>query len=302
MNTKLTRVLNFFFLFLFFSVYSDETVNFSLEGHERKYLLHTPVNKNQGPLPLVLVLHGAGGNAEMTASRYGWLEKADKKGFVVAFPEATPINPALPANFMTNPNVWNDGSGRGKKRVNDIAYLKKVIEDISSKTSIDPKRIYITGFSNGASMTFLAGIKLSDLVSAIAPVSGHLWTSDKPKKLVSVLLIAGGKDPLNPLEGGMGKNPWKKEGEMKPPMIQSITEWLHLMGKEQLPKKEEVEQGVTRTTYGPDKDGFEAIFIVIPGEGHEWPGGKRALPEKITGPSVNILNATDTIWDFFNRH
>lgn len=270
-----------------------------VDGLSRKYLVHLPSNLSP-KYPVVLFLHGAGGTAEGALNHYGWVEKSDQESFIAVFPEATPIDLSNPPNFRTNPNVWNDGSGSGKERTDDISFLKKVINDVLKEYWGDPNRVYITGFSNGASMTFRAGIELSDSVKAIAPVSGHLWQKyPKPKKLMSLLLITGDADPLNPLEGGAAKNIWNVGKEKRPSMKESIKIWLGLLGIGEGEKKVKQENGITKVFYGPNKTGLEVIYMIIRGQGHEWPGKPRVLPEFLTGNNVLNFSATDTIWDFF---
>ena len=60
--------------------------------------------------------------------------------------------------------------------------------------------------------------------------------------------------------------------------------------------------GVRTETYGPVGDGTEVIFIIVDGLGHTWPGGRSILPERLVGKMSDKVNATDTIWAFFQRH
>lgn len=282
----------------------DHTFSVQSGGVTRNYMLHVPPKSNNegAPLPAVMVLHGAGSSAMGSSRHYGWREKADKEGFVAIFPEATPLHQG-DASFRWNPKVWNDGSGRGfteKHPIDDIAYLRAVLDDVIAKVKLDVKKIYCTGFSNGASMCFRAGVELSDRFAAIAPVSGHLWlTSPKPERPISMMLIAGTADPINPIDGGPAKNPWQHTAEMKPAMIDSVKAWVKLIGAPEEPAMVE-EHGIVKTFhYGPGKGDCVAIFIVITGQGHEWPGTPRVLAEKLSGKSVTSINATDVIWSFF---
>src|SRR3954469_13705971 len=126
----------------------DHRVSLPHGGLDRSYLLHVPTNP--GPLPLVMMLHGAGGSAEFAADETGWSRLADVERFAVVYPEGGPVKPHKAPKFLTNPQEWNDVSGRG--RHDDVGFLLAVLDDLQSH--IDPARVYVTGFSNGAGMTF----------------------------------------------------------------------------------------------------------------------------------------------------
>lgn len=292
------------FLFVNQFLFADEKVEMEINGLKRTYILHIPNTKSivpSKPLPLVLMLHGAGSSAEEEAKSLGWVDKADKEVFVVAFPQGTPLNPKEAANLKTNPNIWDDGAPHNhKENVDDVGFLRTVVQDISKKTPIDADRIFCTGFSNGASMTFRVGIELSDLVAAIAPVSGYLWVKDpKPNRTMSMMLIAGEKDPINPFKGGKGTTLWGKNVE-KPAMITSVRSWLHLLNLCEADQNVSEDPGKLSILYGPNSAGKEVIFIILEKQGHAWPGFESDdLPETVTGPNMMDFNATDTIWKFF---
>ena len=266
----------------------------------RRYLIHVPHTLTKMAHPLVLVLHGAGSKSEDAATHYGWVQKSEKESFIVAFPQAMPLDPSRPANFKTNPNNWNDGHERREKKIDDISFLRKVVEDISAHHLIDNNRIYMTGFSNGASMTLRAGIELSDIIAAIAAISGHLWIKNPhPIRPMSMLLIAGGMDPFKPLKGGFERNPWLIKEEVIPPMKSSIEKWVKLIGIDESNKILKSKNGIDVISYGPNKNDLIAVFIVLAEQGHEWPGGQRVLPETISGKNIQTFKATDVIWNFF---
>lgn len=284
---------------------SYERVSLTVNGLKRSYLIHVPNGIGSTPAPLVLMLHGAGGSAEGAAKNYGWLSKADQEGFIVVFPEALPLDPSQPAQFKTNPTLWNDGSKRGRiDPHDDIAYLREVVQDVARHHAIDRQRIFCTGHSNGASMCFLAGIEMSDVFAAIAPVAGHLWNQDPhPKKTLSLLFIVGGADPLNPIDGGLGRSLWShKANNPKPPMIDSVNPWLKLIGVNESQKRVEKKDDLLITRYGPNPVGQEVVYIIVEGQGHEWPGGQSGLPEAIMGKNKTSFSATNAIWDFFKQN
>lgn len=282
---------------------SDQVVSFEHQGFNRRYLIHVPSKVSRESIPLVLVLHGAGGKAEGSAEHYGWREKADAEGFIVVFPEALPWHPTEPMDSKHNPNLWNDGSKRGERpQVDDISYLRKVIANVQEHNPIDKHQIFMTGMSMGGSMTFRAGLEMSDLLSGIAPVAGHLRIKHHtPTPPLSLLFIAGGSDPINPVEGGVANNIKSKKATVKAPMKQSLIDWLTFVGLNNLKEKVEVTDQTITYQYGPIQSGVEAVFVIVKGQGHEWPGGKRTLPVDITGPDLKTYNATDAIWSFFKR-
>ena len=178
----------------------------------RTFVVHIPPGfDGKAKVPLVIMLHGAGGSGEGAIPQTGWGAKSDREGFIAVFPDGTPPHPALPARFLLNPRLWNDGSGRGAiavKDVDDLGFISAMIDFLEARYAADPARIYCTGFSNGASMTFSVGLNLSNRIAAIAPVSGHLFYTGKQLAYpVPLLFIIGTKDPLNPIDGGDVKLP-----------------------------------------------------------------------------------------------
>ncbi|MEN6371697.1 MAG: PHB depolymerase family esterase [Armatimonadota bacterium] len=278
----------------------------SIGSLERRYIVYVPDSYyTQKFVSLVIMLHGGGGTAKGAMEETGWTRKADKEGFIAAFPEAIRQDESQPPRFLRNPQFWNDGSGRaysGKENVDDVGFINAMIDDLMSSYVIDKRKIFITGFSNGASMTYRAGVELSKRIAAIAPVSGHLWT--KPETLereVSVLAITGVEDPLNPFNGGETVSPWRDK-EIKPPMAGSIRAWAKLIGCSESIEIRRDENGVKIEAYKGCRNGVEALFCAIDGLGHVWPGGKSLLHERIVGKGSDKLDATDTIWQFFTEH
>lgn len=273
--------------------------------YRRRYIAHIPlcISENEKALPLLVMLHGAGGNADITSRRYGWKEKADKEGFVAIFPEGLPLFPLKHESFKANPRLWTDASGRkflSQRSVDDIGFLKMVLDDIASKVNIDKSLIFFTGFSNGASMAFRVGVEMSEQVAAIAPFSGHLWIKNlKLARPISLLQITGSLDPFHPLDGGAGANPWTTKPDIRPPMQEAVDEWLKVIEASDIPSNVEERDHARWIYYGPGKTGKVILNIILEGQGHEWPGISRMLPEHMSGPSIVSINATDVIWDFF---
>lgn len=275
---------------------------------DRHYIVHVPARyQTTTALPVVVMLHGGGGTARGAAAETGWSAKADEAGFLAVFPDAMPPDPSKPGQFRTNPQLWNDGSDRfyrGQKAPDDVAFIDAMLDDLTSRFPVDKRRIYATGFSNGASMSFRAGMALPHRFAAIAPVAGALWGEPGSLKLpVPMLYITGTVDPLNLIEGGVPKllngvyDPVRAKA--KPPVRDSIEKWARALGLPEAPRSTTDADGIRTETYGP---GGEAVYIAIEGLGHHWPGGRSLLPEVLVGPWSGKLRATDAIWDFFRRY
>jgi polyhydroxybutyrate depolymerase len=285
----------------------DHTLHLNVGGTERRYLLHVPPGTDgTTPLPVVLMFHGAGGTAEIAKTETGWADKADRAGFLAVFPEGTPIDPSRLPAFRSNPQIWNDGSWGntfGPLPVEDVGFVSALLDDLPAHVAVEPKRIFATGFSNGAGLTFRLGAELSRRIAAIAPVAGYCRGKDLTvERPVSLIYLIGTSDPLVPLEGGPGRSPWTGKLERRPPVRDSILRWAAAIGCPLQPRTVEYSPGVKLKVYGPGRDGAEVHFYTIAGLGHFWPGAKANLPEALAGKPSKQVQATEVIWDFFTKH
>ena len=252
-----------------------QRVSLPYSGLVRSYLLYHP--PGAGPFPFVLMLHGAGGSADFAEIETGWPSLAHKAGFAVAYPEAVPVRPEKKSKFFTNPQEWHDGSGRG--RHDDVGFLRAVLDRLAPLA--DPRRIYLTGFSNGAGMVFRFASEHADRVAAIAPVAGHCWVEPKPARPLPTFYLVGDVDPLVPMLGGAVRTFWGK-AESRPAVDATLHRWGEATG------------------HSPRSAMFPVR--VIANQGHHWPGGRGLLGEKLGGPLSTELDATREIWQFFQAH
>jgi polyhydroxybutyrate depolymerase len=278
--------------------------HFVYGDYRRKFICVTPEGIQPGQqVPLVFFLHGAGGTTEQALQTYGWAEKARAEGFIAVFPEGLGAHPASPGSFLFNPNIWRDGRrGQPSATVDDVGFFGTLLDQLEAVLPVDRRRIYVTGFSNGAAMTFTLGGKFADRIAAIAPVATQSFSKAEslPRRL-PVYYLANMADPLVPFNGGRVKLPWGTVADHKP-VLHSLEQWLHLDGCHQAPLSTSDHDGVHVETFGVHAGHSVIVFTTIDGNGHHWPGTVEPLPRMISGPCRDPINATDEIWKFFQEH
>jgi polyhydroxybutyrate depolymerase len=277
-------------------------------AQERHYLAYLPFNwwAERDTLPVVLMLHGSGGTARWTLTETSWDHTAEAEKFLLILPEGSRVDFHQPPGFLHNPQVWNDGSPRGQlahPAADDVAFLATVLDDVEHRFPVDRRRVYVTGFSNGAGMTFRLGADLSPRLTAIAPVAGLCpLPNPRPQKPLPTLYLIGTADPLIPLNGGDVVSPWSGQIEHRPPVADTLRRWARGLDCPEKPVQNSVEDGVRRAVYGPGREGVELLAYFIEGLGHHWPGGQGQLRPRLAGPPSHRIRANALIWDFFRKH
>ena len=279
---------------------TSETI--TVDGRTRTYYMYLPsfLPKDKS-VPLVLVFHGGGGNGVGTSRLTKFNQLADKENFIAVYPNGVGGN-------------WNDGREdfgveAFKEKVNDVAFVKALIDAVSKEYKIDAKRIYATGISNGAIFSHYLAANMADRIAAVAPVVGGIadpfYKNFKPSGPVSVLIIQGTADPLVPYDGGdIARNRGKIIGTDA-----AVKLWLkNNRAKEQPPKTESFDRDKTDPctvdTYlwsgGSGKT--EVMLYKLNGGGHTWPGSIQYAARVAIGDVCKDIDATEVIWDFFKRH
>ncbi|MGB5103777.1 MAG: PHB depolymerase family esterase [Steroidobacteraceae bacterium] len=268
-------------------------------GSTRSYVVRAPLQlAASGPrVPLVLVLHGGGGNAANAEQMTGFTEKARKEGFIVVYPEGT-------GRLQNRLLTWNAGHCCGhamRQQVDDVGFVSALLDKLVQSYPVDTGRIYATGMSNGGMMTHRLGIRLSNRLAAIAPVVATVFGDEtQPAHPVSALMINGMQDKNVPYAGGVpggrGADAW--DGSPARPALEQAAFWATANGCAGGPLKDDNGQ---RTLWRyPCPSGRTVELLLVKDNGHAWPGGQ---PGSRRGdkPSSS-LNATDVIWEFFKTH
>ncbi|MFH0991546.1 MAG: PHB depolymerase family esterase [bacterium] len=267
------------------------------DQRERIYLLHLPSTYNKGIVyPLVIALHGGGGNGENIAAMSGLSVKADREGFIVVYPYGT-------GRFKERLLTWNAGNCCGYARENnidDVGFIRSLINELERNYSIDPKRIFATGISNGGKMCYVLACALSEKIAAIAPVAGSMeLPACSPKQPVSVVIFHGTKDQHILYSGGIPIKQVDRSPRVDSSVTFAVGYWVH--HNQCSPTASMTQQGsIIKESYIQSTNGSAVILYTIKGGTHSWPGGKRGwiLGEKPT----EEISATELMWDFFSKH
>lgn len=252
---------------------SDSTRTVTVDGVERSYLLHIPPGLDSvHAVPLVFAFHGAGEQPEILQLSSGLDEVAANSRFVLVYPQGMG-------------NTWNGGTCCGyavENNIDDNAFVREMLSDLGTIVSIDAKRIYATGFSNGGILSYRLACEMSDVFAAIAPVAGTLTHSPcEPEQPVSVLHVQGMADRVVPSEGG---------GALDfPPLEQVLATWVDLNGCTGSATVDNPIEKITHSAYATCEAGAAVELYAVEAGGHAW-------------VSKYVFPMSQTIWDFFAAH
>ena len=282
----------------------DRSGSIMVNGLSRTYKIHLPAPAKT-MMPLMIVLHGKGGEGKsmVKLTKSGFDKLSDRKGFIVVYPNGIDRH-------------WNDGRNEltdPKDNPDDVGFISALIDDLIKKYSADPKRVYVTGMSNGALLSYRLGCELSGKIAAIAPVAGNIpenLRNCKPSNTVPLLAINSDKDPLVPYNGGDITGPFgkKKKGKVLS-AHESVMFWVKNNGCSTNPVVTDLPDNdphdgtqVQKEQFMNGRNNSEVILYTIKGGGHTWPGGYQYLGKWIIGKTCRDIVATDVIWEFFEKH
>lgn len=268
-------------------------------GVERSYHMHEPAQFVPGTRPLVLVLHGGGGNGVISAAMSGFNAKADAEGFLAVYPNGS-------GRFGERLLTWNAGhccAYAMRERANDVGFIGDLIDELVRRDRVDPKRVYVTGMSNGAMMSFRLGRELAHKLAAIAPVVGAMFGDETPPAVpMPVIMFNSRTDKSVPFEGGPAKiraGTAVGDADYKPAAF-ALDFWAKA-NRCAPPPAVAREPGVTITRYDRCEGGARVVLYALEGGGHSWPGGRASGRSGADEPDANV-RATDLMWDFFKQH
>jgi len=275
------------------------------------------------PVPLVLAIHGGGGNkeaAERITCSEGTVDddsclfsQAQARGYAVVFPNGSSnrlVRKLRSWNAEGGEDGWRCTGGRAcADQVDDIAYFRDLLDDVEGRVAVDPDRVFATGISNGGAMSHRLACELSDRVAAVAPVGGELQLVSTgtcaPEQPVAVLDIHGSEDPCWPYEGGVTDCPIGQKKDAFVGVPQTLAAWSEILGCQGLPTEDALpdtaDDGTTTTRQRYPGCTADLVHLRIEGGGHTWPDGWQYMRERTVGRTPRDWG-NEVIWDFFDNH
>lgn len=282
-------------------------------GLERWFRYLVPSNAPAHPATVLLLHGGTQGMKQMFQAKDGgaqaWIGLAEANGFLLVTPNGVNAENGDPRGDHQN---WNDLRPEGSKRrstADDLAFIRSLLDWLHANCATDERRVYVTGASNGGSMTFRLVLELPDRFAAAAAFVATLHSSGDlkpPARPVPLMIVNGTEDPVVKWAGG----PVPGGGPKQMSTPDTVAWWVRANHAEQaggisegLPDTDPKDKcRIFRTLYPAGKSGAPVLFYRIEGGGHAMPSREHRFRE---GPILqNVLGiprdaeGAELAWEF----
>jgi polyhydroxybutyrate depolymerase len=297
-----------------------QELSLEMAGAARWTTVYIPPGFKPGA-PVVLLLHGGGQSMRKIFSNQAggmrqWLYIADREKFLLLIPNATNARSGDPNGDKQNWNDLREASATGKAAADDVGFLIRLLDWAQEKYQTDPRRVFVTGASNGGMMTFRLLLEQPQRFTAAAAYIASLPATPPPQPTrgtrVPLMLFNGTRDPLIQWQGGeiRGKRGVTLAIE---PMVQW---WRELNGvsrvsanTDSLPDRDP-EDGcrIQRSVWAADAPGAAPlVFYRAEGGGHALPSIAHPLylgplARRVIGPICRDVEGAELAWEFFKRY
>jgi polyhydroxybutyrate depolymerase len=275
----------------------------TIDGVTRTFTTQLPATR---PVPLVIVLHGKTQTGADMMTRTSWPQLAKRERFGVVFPDGR--NRAW-ADLRFDAKRAPGGPPEG---TDDVAFIARVVEKYVADGTADPKRIYVTGVSNGAAMTMTLVCRRADLFAAAASVvmnlTDDLGAACHPARPVPMLMMNGTADPLIPYRGGRARRRIVTRDVWS--TAKTIAFWRQINGCEpgdsgsiDLDDRDRRDRSTVTRIDSRCPAGRDVVLYRVNNGGHRMPG---AFPDArftravnlLLGPQNHDIDGAETIWGF----
>ncbi|RKH71790.1 alpha/beta hydrolase family esterase [Corallococcus aberystwythensis] len=274
--------------------------NVDHQGRSRLYRVHVPTGYDPTkPMPVVFSFHGFGSNEVEQEQLSNFSALADAEGFIAVYPRGINV-PELYGQGDPDTRSWNGvaccGPAQINQAVNDVSFVDRMLQDLGTRVCMDPRRIFASGFSNGAFLAYRLACERAQRIAAIAPVAGMLGLPDcNPSRPVPVLHFHGTADEAIYYDGGtnltaVGGTPYPSA----PESVRRFAERNGCTGAQQQTYQQGNSTCVAYTGCQPES--ATASLCTVTGGKHSWPGQTQY------NDGTPDLNASLEMWRFFQAH
>ncbi len=277
-------------------------VTIEVENAKRHFIVSVPQSyTDKEKVPVVFMFHGTSGTGEKFYNISGWKEKGEREGFISIFPTALKYCYIDSDGKQKNLTKWNDGKlptyvCTGVTPKDDVLFVREILAQVRAHLSIDDRRIYASGFSNGAGFVSRLAVELSNELAAVVAVAGGLQSqiTTTPQEFIPIYLMSGHQD-----DGVIEKN----GGQPLPANAADLMQNSVFRGYiDVFLNKFELSNQYTDTQRphhlslkfedhtNPANDNL-IIFSLVKGLKHNYPNGKN-----------HSLRGVKVFWDFFKQY
>lgn len=271
------------------------------DGRTRTWQTYVPASLPDGPVPLILVLHGGLGSGEQVRASSDYDALAEANRFLVAYPDG--IGGVAGRDDL---QTWNAGLCCGpaeREQVDDVGFLRAVIGAVGDDHDVDPSLVLVVGHSNGGMMAFRMACEAADLVAGVGSVGSSLEVAPcEPARAVSVAAVHGLDDRQHPFEGGRGDASLSREDYR--PAREGVELLAAAAGCRSDPATE-VDGDLTVTSWSGCDDGTAVRLTTIAGASHAWPGAvgeSTAVQRALVGEPYEAYDASAELYGFLVAH
>eukprot|EP00004_Rigifila_ramosa_P008154 TRINITY_DN19335_c0_g1_i1.p1 TRINITY_DN19335_c0_g1~~TRINITY_DN19335_c0_g1_i1.p1 ORF type:complete len:302 (+),score=47.80 TRINITY_DN19335_c0_g1_i1:41-946(+) len=252
------------------------------DGMDRSYYIYIPTTLNVSQsTPVVLNLHCFTCVPEDQLA-FSYMELVAEEG---------PFIVATPTGFGRSWNAGPSCCAPAYPRIDDVGFLQAVVDDVARRYTVDRRRVYSVGFSNGAAMTYRLACDASTVFAAVATMAGYdPWNAPgipeycNLQRQVPLIYFVGTADPFVPMDSAS----------------QNIADWVTINNCRNNAQPG-FARGVTQCSYYTDCDlvsqPLNITVCISEGEPHfYWPGSSAY-------PQGNMdLDASREIWRFLSQY
>ncbi len=263
------------------------------DGLERHVQVHLPAERASEPIPLVIALHPLYSSGRAMEAITGLSVQADARGFAAAYPDTAQM-------------FWDDGRVQsgfhervfgdlgGTTTIDDVGFIRAIIDTLSADYGIDREQVYVTGLHNGASLVYRLACETPNSFAGFAVVGALMWdyVRDECETIeaapVNLLLVRGTSDPIFPSSGRvLAELGEREDGSLYASLGTDIT--LNFWA-ERLGCTHSADTPNTREYSGCIEGASLRLYRVL-GGGHNWSqGGERPLNNFGVNTTEIILN------------